>query len=40
MEFAQMLATGGVSLEQNKFYSRLAEMICKKGKNNFNVTIR
>ena len=33
-----MSATGGMSLEC-KFYSRLAEMICKKRKTNYNVTI-
>ena len=32
-------ATGGMSRECKKFYSRLAEMICKKRKTNYNVTI-
>ena len=32
-------ATGGMSRECKKFYSRLAEMICKKRKTNCNVTI-
>ena len=34
-----MLATGGMSCEWKKFYSHLAEMICKKRKTNYNVTI-
>ena len=34
-----MSPTGGMSREWKKFYSRLAEMICKKGKTNYNVTI-
>ena len=34
-----MSATGGMSRECKKFYSRLAEMICKKRKTNYNVTI-
>ena len=34
-----MSATGGMSRECKKFYSRLAEMICKKTKTNYNVTI-
>ena len=32
-------ATGGMSRECKKFCSRLAEMICKKTKTNYNVTI-
>ena len=32
-----MSATGGMSREYKKFYSRLAEMICKKRKTNCNV---
>ena len=34
-----MSATEGMSRECKKFYSRLAEMICKKSKTNCNVTI-
>ena len=34
-----MSATGGMSRECKKFYSRLVEMICKKRKTNCNVTI-
>ena len=34
-----MSPTGGMSREWKKFYSRLAEMICKKGKTNYNLTI-
>ena len=34
-----MSATGGMSRECKKFYSRLAEMVCKKRKTNYNVTI-
>ena len=32
-------ATGGMSRECNKVYSRLVEMICKTRKTNYNVTI-
>ena len=32
----EMSATGGMSRECKKFYSRLAEMICKKRKTNYN----
>ena len=35
-----MLATGGMSHECKKFYLRLAEMICKKRKTNYNATIK
>ena len=34
-----MSVAGGMSRECKKFYSRLAEMICKKRKTNYNVTI-
>ena len=34
-----MSVTGGMSRECKKFYSRLAEMICKKRKTSYNVTI-
>ena len=34
-----MLATGGMSCECKKFYSRPAEIICKKKKTAYNVTI-
>ena len=34
-----MWATGGMSRESKKSYSRLVEMICKKRKINYNVTI-
>ena len=34
-----MSATGGMSRECKKFYSGLAEIICKKRKTNYNVTI-
>ena len=34
-----MSTTGGMSHECQKFYSRLAEMICKNIKTNYNVTI-
>ena len=34
-----MLATGGMSRECKKFYSRPAEIICKKRKTDYNVTI-
>ena len=34
-----MLATSGMSRESEKFYSRLAEIICIKRKTDYNVTI-
>ena len=34
-----MSATERMSLECKKFYSRLAEVICKKRKTNYNITI-
>ena len=34
-----MPATRGMGRECKKFYSRLAEMICKKRNNNYNVKI-
>ena len=34
-----MSATGGMSHECKKFYSRLAEMICRKRKTSYNVPI-
>ena len=34
-----MSATGGMSPECKKFYSHHAEMICKKRKTNYNVTV-
>ena len=34
-----MSVAGGMSRECKKFYSSLAEMICKKRKNNYNVTV-
>ena len=34
-----MSATGGMNRECKKFYSRLAEMICKRRKTNYNVAI-